>query len=178
MIFATRAALSSFLFLAILGTSCHAFQPSSTSNNKIVSRSIRSKSSSQHKLHAHQELISGAGFIVDPQELSTHAHAIHGYLQHHLNANLNNNVGGNSNLLLSDAGTAASSIQNVVSNTETAVESFEQLAQDEGWWNAYLNIFKTTIDVVHNTIDGPIHKYTGWEGGTWGFSIAIFTAGT
>jgi len=168
MIFATRAALSSFLFLA----SCHAFQPSSTrsSNNNIVSRSIRSKSSSQHKLQAHQELISGAaGIIVDPQELSTHAHAIHGYLQHHLN--------GNSNLLLSDAGTAASSIQNVVSNTETAVESFEQLAQDEGWWNAYLNIFKTTIDVVHNTIDGPIHKYTGWQGGTWGFSIAIFTAG-
>mmetsp|Transcript_47756 Transcript_47756/g.53207 ORF Transcript_47756/g.53207 Transcript_47756/m.53207 type:complete len:564 (+) Transcript_47756:237-1928(+) len=174
----TRAALavvsSWFLFLAITSTCCHAFQSSSstttTSPTLSISSIIRSKKS---QLYAHPELISG----LDSQELSTHAHAIHGYVQQHL---LNNNIGSSSPLLLSDASASAASAgagTNAIQQAETAVESFEQLAQEEGWWNAYLNIFKTTIDVVHNTIDGPIHKYTGWQGGTWGFSIAIFTAG-
>mmetsp|Transcript_47758 Transcript_47758/g.53210 ORF Transcript_47758/g.53210 Transcript_47758/m.53210 type:complete len:569 (+) Transcript_47758:225-1931(+) len=187
MIFATYirtaiALLSSFLLLTIIGTRCHAFQPSSSTSNTIVPPSLfsspsksRSNSSiirSKSQLQAHPELISGG------HELATHAHAVHGYVQHHL---LNSNNVGNSPFLLSDASASAASATsagtNAIQQAETAVESFEQLAQEEGWWNAYLNIFKTTIDVVHNTIDGPIHKYTGWQGGTWGFSIAIFTAG-
>eukprot|EP00536_Pseudo-nitzschia_multiseries_P009223 jgi/Psemu1/257962/estExt_Genewise1Plus.C_2530008 len=63
---------------------------------------------------------------------------------------------------------------------ETALENFEAteagIAADEGWWKAYLNVFKTTIEFVHSGIDGPIHSL-GWQGGTWGFSIALFTAG-
>jgi len=118
---------------------------------------------------------------LDPQELSTHARALHGFLQHHYS----------SNLFLSDAAAAVldqqdlalspfEAIQDAVQNTETAIENFEAaetaLAADEGWWKAYLNVFKTTIEFVHSGIDGPIHSL-GWEGGTWGFSIALFTAG-
>jgi len=114
---------------------------------------------------------------MDPQELATHAHALHGLLQHH------------TSLLLSDAsaavldpssGTPLEALQDAVQSTEAAFESFEAteaaVVADEGWWKAYLNIFKTTIEFVHSNIDGPIHKL-GWEGGTWGFSIALFTAG-
>lgn len=99
---------------------------------------------------------------VDPHELSTHAQAMHGFLQHH------------TSMMLSDAAVATAD------NFETAVENFEAteaaVAAKEGWWAAYLNVFKTTLDFVHTTIDGPIHSL-GWEKGTWGFSIALFTAG-
>ena len=44
-----------------------------------------------------------------------------------------------------------------------------------GWWSAYLNIFKTALSAVHNTIDGPLRSI-GVEQ-TWGPSIALFTAG-
>lgn len=47
-------------------------------------------------------------------------------------------------------------------------------AEDAGWWAAYLNIFKTCLLFVHNTIDAPL-KSVGWDQ-TWGPSIAIFTA--
>jgi len=93
---------------------------------------------------------------LDPQELSSHAQALHGILQHQ------------TSLLLSQV------------DASVTLENFEEtqaaLLADEGWWAAYLNIFKTTIEVIHNGIDGPFHSI-GWTGGTWGFSIALFTAG-
>jgi hypothetical protein len=99
---------------------------------------------------------------LDPEALSIHAHAVHGFLQHH------------TSLLLSDAAVATAG------EPMTALENFEAtqeaIAADEGWWAAYLNIFKTTIELIHSSIDGPVHKL-GWQGGTWGFSIALFTAG-
>ncbi len=103
----------------------------------------------------------------DPQELSAHAHALHGFLQHHTST------------LLSDAAVATPDMAPMEA-IESAVENFEAVeaavVENEGWWAAYLNVFKTTLDFVHSNIDGPIHKL-GWEGGTWGFSIALFTAG-
>ncbi|KAG7369521.1 membrane protein insertase, YidC/Oxa1 family protein [Nitzschia inconspicua] len=46
---------------------------------------------------------------------------------------------------------------------------------DNGWWSAYLNIFKTALTFVHNTIDGPLRSVGVTQ--TWGPSIALFTAG-
>mmetsp|Transcript_46738 Transcript_46738/g.113897 ORF Transcript_46738/g.113897 Transcript_46738/m.113897 type:complete len:506 (-) Transcript_46738:98-1615(-) len=46
---------------------------------------------------------------------------------------------------------------------------------DGGWWKAYLNIFKTAIEAVHNTIDPPLRSVGFTQ--TWGVSIALFTAG-
>ena len=103
---------------------------------------------------------------LDPQELATHAHAVHGFLQHH------------TTMLLSDA-IATADPTDVIENPMEILENFEAteaaVAADEGWWKAYLNVFKTTLEFVHSGIDGPIHSL-GWEGGTWGFSIAVFTA--
>eukprot|EP00533_Pseudo-nitzschia_delicatissima_P011965 CAMPEP_0197266274 /NCGR_PEP_ID=MMETSP1432-20130617/2904_1 /TAXON_ID=44447 /ORGANISM="Pseudo-nitzschia delicatissima, Strain UNC1205" /LENGTH=475 /DNA_ID=CAMNT_0042731123 /DNA_START=202 /DNA_END=1629 /DNA_ORIENTATION=- len=100
---------------------------------------------------------------LDPQELSVHVHALHGFLQHH------------TSMLLSDASVATADMDPM-----EALEKFEAaeaaVVADEGWWKAYLNVFKATLDLIHSKVDGPIHKL-GWEGGTWGFSIAIFTAG-
>jgi len=98
---------------------------------------------------------------MDPQELSTHVQALNGFLEHQ------------TSLLLSAAATAPSSTMETLENLEATQAA---IVQNEGWWAAYLNVFKTTIEFVHSGIDGPIHKL-GWEGGTWGFSIAIFTAG-
>jgi hypothetical protein len=60
-------------------------------------------------------------------------------------------------LLLSDAAAASSSSDN------------------SGWWSAYLNIFKTALTLVHDTIDGPLRSVGVTQ--TWGPSIALFTAG-
>jgi hypothetical protein len=48
-------------------------------------------------------------------------------------------------------------------------------SNDGGWWSAYLNIFKTALNLVHNTIDGPLRSVGITQ--TWGPSIALFTAG-
>jgi hypothetical protein len=45
-----------------------------------------------------------------------------------------------------------------------------------GWWQSYINIFKTTLSFVHSTIDGPL-RAAGIEQ-TWGISIFLFTART
>jgi len=45
-----------------------------------------------------------------------------------------------------------------------------------GWWQSYINIFKTTLSFVHSTIDGPLRS-AGIEQ-TWGISIFLFTACT
>ena len=165
MTFASTHKSVLFLLVAVVGC-CNAFQPSART---IINRCITT--SSKSRLQVHPEFMSGGGgFVVDPQELSTHVHAVQGYLQqHHLGGGLEN-----SNLLLSKAATATldSSTSN---NPLDAITSLEE--PEEGWWNAYLNIFKITIEAVHDTIDGPIHQYTGWKGGTYGFAIAIFTAG-
>jgi len=127
-----------------INTSVYAFQASITSP---IRSNSHLKAAPLHELPLTQ---------MDPHELSVHAHAVQGFLQHH------------TSLMVSDAATA------------TALDNFEAteaaIVADEGWWQAYLNVFKTTIIAIHSGIDGPIHKL-GWEGGTWGFSIALFTAG-
>lgn len=62
----------------------------------------------------------------------------------------------------------------VVQDVETAAEVTAEIAKDEGWWAAYLNIFKTALSTVHSTVAPPL-KNAGIEQ-TWGISIAIFTA--
>jgi len=46
--------------------------------------------------------------------------------------------------------------------------------KDVGWWEQYINIFKSALELVHSTVEGPL-KAVGIEQ-TWGPSIAIFTA--
>eukprot|EP00568_Trieres_chinensis_P001447 CAMPEP_0183293218 /NCGR_PEP_ID=MMETSP0160_2-20130417/1986_1 /TAXON_ID=2839 ORGANISM="Odontella Sinensis, Strain Grunow 1884" /NCGR_SAMPLE_ID=MMETSP0160_2 /ASSEMBLY_ACC=CAM_ASM_000250 /LENGTH=496 /DNA_ID=CAMNT_0025454301 /DNA_START=155 /DNA_END=1645 /DNA_ORIENTATION=+ len=43
-----------------------------------------------------------------------------------------------------------------------------------GWWQNYLNLFKSGLVYVHSSIDGPLRS-VGFDQ-TWGVSIAIFTA--
>jgi hypothetical protein len=59
--------------------------------------------------------------------------------------------------------------------TVTAVTSTASNDGGSGWWSAYLNIFKTALTLVHNTIDGPLRSVGITQ--TWGPSIALFTAG-
>ena len=61
-------------------------------------------------------------------------------------------------LLLSDATAAAA----------------DSSADSGGWWNAYLNIFKTTIEGLHGVIDAPLQSVGITQ--TWGLSIGLFTA--
>eukprot|EP00537_Pseudo-nitzschia_pungens_P003937 CAMPEP_0172365898 /NCGR_PEP_ID=MMETSP1060-20121228/12306_1 /TAXON_ID=37318 /ORGANISM="Pseudo-nitzschia pungens, Strain cf. cingulata" /LENGTH=514 /DNA_ID=CAMNT_0013089485 /DNA_START=221 /DNA_END=1765 /DNA_ORIENTATION=+ len=176
----TRSARVLLPLLLIAGSrlnNADAFQPSSTRACTLPSTTASSSNSQLQAVPPLHEL--SATTSLDPQELSTHAHALHGFLQHH-----------STNMFLSDAAAATldsvtssnplEGIEGVLQNSETALENFEAteaaLVADEGWWKAYLNIFKTTIEFVHSGIDGPVHSL-GWEGGTWGFSIAIFTAG-
>jgi hypothetical protein len=167
MTFASTHKSVLFLLVAVVGC-CNAFQPSART---IINRCITT--SSKSRLQVHPEFMSGGGGgLVDPQELSTHVHALQGYLQQHYNLG-GGGFGENSNLLLSKAATAT--LDSNSNNPLDAITSLEE--PEEGWWNAYLNIFKITIEAVHDTIDGPIHQYTGWKGGTYGFAIAIFTAG-
>lgn len=44
-----------------------------------------------------------------------------------------------------------------------------------GWWQAYLNIFKNTLQFVHQTVDQPLRDAGITQ--TWGISIALFTIG-
>ena len=67
-------------------------------------------------------------------------------------------------------------VANVASNA--AVDAAANMdasgvAQELGWWGKYLNIFKSTLELVHSTIDAPL-KSVGVEN-TWGISIAVFT---
>lgn len=49
-----------------------------------------------------------------------------------------------------------------------------EASKDDGWWAAYLNIFKTCLLFVHNTIDAPLRSVGVTQ--TWGVAIALFTA--
>jgi hypothetical protein len=52
---------------------------------------------------------------------------------------------------------------------ETAVK------EDSGWWASYLQIFKGTLQGVHDVIDPPLRSAGITQ--TWGLSIFLFTAG-
>lgn len=165
---ATRSARVVLLPLLLMAgshlNSADAFQPAriSPAATTVMDRGSRSHLQAVPPLHD----LSASN--LDLQELSTNAHALHGYLQHHATT-----------LFVSDAAGAtldAAAASNPLESMETALETFEATGADEGYWKAYLNIFKTTIEFVHSGIDGPIHSL-GWQGGTWGFSIALFTAG-
>jgi hypothetical protein len=57
---------------------------------------------------------------------------------------------------------------------EAAVQSEVDIAADEGWWAAYLSIFRSALLFVHDSVDQPLRNAGMTE--TWGISIAIFTA--
>jgi hypothetical protein len=50
----------------------------------------------------------------------------------------------------------------------------QDAVKDEGWWQAYINLFKEALNLIHDTIDEPL-KARGISN-SWGISIAIFTA--
>ena len=60
-------------------------------------------------------------------------------------------------------------IQLLVSDAVTTKEN------SGGWWDNYLNLYKTCLLFVHDTIDQPLRN-TRWDQ-TWGVSIAVFTTG-
>lgn len=111
--------------------------------------------------------VSTAG-VPDLHDVATHVQAVQGYVQ----TTWEHGVPAAHTMWLSQA--AATATEGF--DLDTFEETQAAILKDKGWWEAYLNIFKTWIEVIHTTIDAPIHKYTGWQGGTWGFSIALFTA--
>uniref|UniRef100_A0A6V2B7Y2 Membrane insertase YidC/Oxa/ALB C-terminal domain-containing protein n=2 Tax=Ditylum brightwellii TaxID=49249 RepID=A0A6V2B7Y2_9STRA len=58
---------------------------------------------------------------------------------------------------------------------DAAAATADATADDGGWWQTWLNVFKGTLIAVHSTIDGPL-RAAGWDQ-TWGVSIFLFTAG-
>lgn len=120
------------------------------------------------------DLFTGGGggvstaVVPDLHDVATHVQAVQGYVQ----TTWEHGVPAAHTMWLSQAAATATEGFDLDSFEETQAA----ILKDKGWWEAYLNIFKTWIEVIHTTIDAPIHKYTGWQGGTWGFSIALFTA--
>lgn len=57
-----------------------------------------------------------------------------------------------------------------------AADAAVKTTADLGWWGQYINIFKSALTAVHDTVDGPLRSGLGVEQ-TWGVSIALFTAG-
>lgn len=145
------------------GVVVDAFQPPSSSTSSASS--LISPTTTIYRGNSRLGAVPPLGDL-DPQELSAHAQAVNAFLEHQ------------TSLLVSAA--AAVPTDAVPIDAATTLENLEAteaaIAAQDGWWAAYLNIFKTTIEFVHSGIDGPIHKL-GWQGGTWGFSIALFTAG-
>lgn len=68
----------------------------------------------------------------------------------------------------------ASSSSMLADAASVTADTSDMTTKDSGWWEAYLNIFKVTIEFVHSTIDPPLRNAGITE--TWGLSIAIFTA--
>jgi len=161
----------------------HAFQPagrssrSSWSSDGGVIATTRFRTRDNHAVTQLQvvppDLFTGGGggvstaVVPDLHDVATHVQAVQGYVQ----TTWEHGVPANTMWLSQATNTATEGFD---------LDSFEEtqaaILKDKGWWEAYLNIFKTWIEVIHTTIDAPIHKYTGWQGGTWGFSIALFTA--
>jgi len=77
-----------------------------------------------------------------------------------------------------DSGSFIEAIQNTENAIETAVEGVveaeAEVAAKSGWWAAYLALFKSALNFVHDGVDGPLRSVGITQ--TWGVSIAIFTA--
>jgi hypothetical protein len=56
-----------------------------------------------------------------------------------------------------------------------AADAADGTAKELGWWGSYINLFKSSLSLVHSTIDGPLRS-AGFDQ-TWGVSIALFTFG-
>jgi len=91
-----------------------------------------------------------------PETLSQ-VHDVHSVLQD-VDFNTLSDILSSSSHILSDASAAAAEASN----------------QDGGWWDSYLNLYKSSLLFVHNAIDQPF-KNSGWDQ-TWGIAIAAFTA--
>lgn len=80
-----------------------------------------------------------------------------------------------------DQAAAISHVADLISSSATlladAADAAAEVvpADDGGWWQNYLDLFKSGLMGVHNTIDGPLRS-VGWTQ-TWGPSIFLFTAG-
>jgi len=62
-----------------------------------------------------------------------------------------------------------------ISAKAVAVDAVDAAVDDGGWWQSYLNVFKTLLIFIHSKVNGPLN-YIGIEN-TWGPSIFLFTAG-
>lgn len=71
---------------------------------------------------------------------------------------------------LSHSDFVATSSQLLADAADAAVDA----TKDSGWWQSYLNLFKSALTLVHSTIDPPLRSMGITE--TWGISIAVFTA--
>jgi hypothetical protein len=135
--------------LALVASQCHGFQTPSRVHDVAFTHLQRSRSGSSSQLN-----VVGPEHLTDLHSAFADSHAWT-YLADAAQATLNPDAS------LGDA------LQN-------AVEVTEEIAEDGGWWAAYLNIFKTGLLTIHNTIDGPLRS--NGITNTWGITIAIFTA--
>jgi hypothetical protein len=84
-------------------------------------------------------------------------------------------AGGDGGNMLTDALQAIKGEEAVIEKAvEAAAQSEIDIAADEGWWAAYLSIFRSALLFVHDSVDQPLRN-AGFDQ-TWGVSIAIFTA--
>lgn len=79
-----------------------------------------------------------------------------------------------------DVQATAASIQDLIHSTSTllsdasAAVDVPEAAKDAGWWENYLNLYKSLLLGVHSVVDQPLRN-VGWDQ-TWGVSIFLFTA--
>jgi hypothetical protein len=139
--------------LALVASQCHGFQTPSRVHDVAFTHHQRSRSSSSSQLN-----VVGPEHLTDLHSAFADSHAWT-YLADAAQATLNPDDGNN---LLGGA-----ALQN-------AADVTEEIAKDGGWWAAYLNLFKTGLLTIHNTIDGPLRS--NGITNTWGITIAIFTA--
>jgi len=98
------------------------------------------------------------------------------------NRNINTNLSlSPSDIHSLDAEATSAAFQHIIDSTSTilsdaaaATADATDVTQDEGWWQNYLNLYKSLLIGVHSTIDQPLRD-SGWDQ-TWGVSIAAFTA--
>jgi hypothetical protein len=64
-----------------------------------------------------------------------------------------------------------------LADADASAATVEAVKEDLGWWGAYVDLFKNSLTLVHDTIEGPLRSI-GVEKGIWGISIGIFTACT
>jgi hypothetical protein len=81
-----------------------------------------------------------------------------------------------------DVEATSAALQHIIHSTSTilsdAAAATADVATDAkadaGWWQNYLQLYKSLLLGVHSTIDQPLRD-AGWDQ-TWGVSIAVFTA--